>query len=137
MFSVNSKIDIDFGKIRDLEQNTVTALEMTADALHTEVANADVVPFKDGALHEENFFVDTTASKNGVVVLSHSTPYARRMYYHPEYNFHRAVWRDKDGTHGAHSNAQGMWLRHWLPGGTRQNFCKDTFKKIYQRLCGL
>ena len=137
MFSVKSTVKLDFGKLDALDSNAVAALEMTADALHTEIANAQVVPFKDGALHEEAFHADKDESEKGVVFLSHSTPYARRMYYHPEYNFHRAVWHDKDGTHGANSNAQGKWLRFWLPGGTRQNFCQEKFKEIYKGLCGL
>lgn len=137
MLSVSSKVSFDFGKISALEKNSITALEQTAEALHTEVANAEVVPFKDGALHEEQFFVDSTQISRGTVSLVHSTPYARRLYYHPEYNFHREVWSDSKGTHGANAMAQGKWLRFWLPGGTRQNFCQETFSKTYRRLCGL
>ena len=137
MLTVTSEIDIDFGAIDALNENAVKALAMTADALHTEIAFAEVVPFKDGPLHEEDFSVDDSQVSNGVVSLVHSTPYARRMYYHPEYNFHREVWSDKDGKHGANKMAQGKWLRFWLPGGTRQNFCREKFKEIYKELCGL
>ncbi len=136
-FYVDSIIKLNMQKINALSTTAVTALEQTGEALHTEVSNAEVVPFKDGALHEEGFFVDYSHSKSGVVTLVHSTPYARRMYYHPEYNFHRAVWSDSTGTHGANKNAQGLWFRAWLKGGPRQNFCHDTFQALYRRLNGL
>ena len=127
MLTVESKIDMDFGAIKELEENGITALEQTADALLTEIKNAQVMPFDTGNLQNESTFADYSQSEQGVITLSSSTPYARRLYYHPEYNFSRKE----------NSAAGGEWLKYWLPGGTRQNFCSDTCKIIYKRLCGL
>lgn len=127
MLTVTSEIDIDFGAIDALSDNAVKALAMTADALLSELKNAQVMPFDTGNLQNESTFVDDSQARSGVVILSSSTPYARRLYYHPEYNFSRKE----------NAAAGGEWLRFWLPGGTRQNFCRDTFKKIYKELCGL
>lgn len=153
MFSVNSKIDIDFGAIQELEENAVKALEMTADALLSELKNAEVMPFDTGNLQNESTFVDYSQSQQGVVTLSSSTPYARRLYYHPEAVNVRDYVIKKGKRAGQHvsgytaysgvfnhthnANAKDHWLEDWLPGGTRQNFCQETFKKIYKRLCGL
>ena len=136
-FSVNSRIKLNFGKIKALEANQVKALEMTTDALLTEVKNAEVMPFDTGNLQNENTFPDYSDSHTGVTRIVSSTPYARRLYYHPEYNFHREVWYDKDGKeHGANRNAGGLWLEPWKKGGTRQNFCVEAFAKIYKELNG-
>lgn len=127
MFSVKSTVKLDFGKLAALDNNAVAALEMTADALLSEVKNAQVMPKDTGNLQNESTFVDDSQSQRGVVILSSSTPYARRLYYHPEYHFNRSD----------NAMAQGKWLRFWLPGGTRQNFCQEKFKEIYKGLCGL
>ncbi|MEE0874627.1 MAG: hypothetical protein UIH27_14325 [Ruminococcus sp.] len=127
VFEVSSTVDFDFDFIKSLEENAVKALEQTADALLTEVKNAEVMPKVTGKLQNESTFVDDTYAQNGKVSIVSSTPYARRLYFHPEYNFDRS----DNSAAGAH------WFRYWLPGGTRQNFCAEKFKEIYRRLCGL
>ena len=127
MFSVSSKVKMDYGKIAELNDNAVKALEMTADAFLSELKNAQVMPFDTGNLQNESTFVDNSQASRGVVVISSSTPYARRLYYHPEFNYRR----------DHNTMAQGEWLKFWLPGGTRQNFCQETFKTVYRRLCRL
>lgn len=127
VFEVSSTINLNFGLLRQLDSNSQKALEMTTDALLTEVKNAEVMPFETGNLQNENTFTDYSNSENGVTSIISSTPYARRLYFHPEYNFSTKE----------HADARGEWLEPWLKGGTRQNFCSDTFAKIYRRLCGL
>ena len=127
MFSVDSKVTFDFGKLNALDANAVTAFKMTADAFLTELENGQVMPFDTGNLQNESTFVDDSGAQNGVIVISSSTPYARRLYYHPEYNFNQEF----------NQAAGGGWFKYWLPGGTRQNFCVEAFKTIYRRLCGL
>lgn len=128
MIQVSSRIKINLPRIRQLEAAQVTALEQTAEALHTEVVQAQVFPFDTGALQNENTFVDTTESRSsGRVSLVSSTPYARRMYFHPEYHF------KKD----ENPNARGKWYTDWLPGGPKADFCRDAYKQIYRRLTGV
>ncbi len=127
VFEVNSTINLNFGQLKQIDRNSRKALEMTTDALLTEVKNAEVMPFETGNLQNENTFVDYSYSANGVTSVVSSTPYARRLYFHPEYNF------QKD----EHAFAGGEWYIPWIKGGTRQNFCVDTFATIYRRLCGL
>lgn len=127
MIDVSSEIKLNLPLLHELEENAVKALEMTADALLTEVKNAQVMPFDTGNLQNENTFVDYSGSEKGTVTLTSSTPYARRLYFHPEYNFRRYE----------NAFAGGRWYDPWLSGGTRQNFCSEAFGKIYKRLCGL
>lgn len=127
MINVNSTIKLDFAKISRLSQAQVTALEETAEALHTEVIQAQVFPRDTGTLQNESTYVDTSESGRGKVSIVSTTPYARRLYFHPEYHFHT----------DANPNAKGKWYEDWLPGGTEADFCANAFKQIYRRLTGV
>ena len=126
MFKVNSSVKLNFGAIRQLDRNSQKALEMTTNELLTEVKNSQVMPFDTGNLQNESTFADYSNSTNGVTSIISSTPYARRLYFHPEFNFNR----EKHKAAGAH------WFKYWQKGGTRENFCVETFARIYRRLNG-
>lgn len=127
MIKVNSRVKLNMAKIGKLTDAAVIALEQTAEALHTEVVQAQVVPFDTGNLQNESMFVDTSESKEGKVTLVHSTPYARRVYFHPEYKFKKHE----------NPNAKGKWFEDWEPGGKYADFAPNAFKEIYRRLTGL
>ena len=124
MIKVKSAVKMNFPRIRQLEQAQVTALEQTAEALHTEVVQAQVMPFDTGALQNEGTFVDYSESRQGKVSIISNTPYARRLYFHPEYHF-----KTKENP-----NARGKWYSDWLPGGKKSDFAIDTYKRIYKGL---
>lgn len=127
MIQANSRVQLNMGRIKHLTQGAVTALEQTADVLQSEIRDAQVIPMKSGNLSGESFFCDRSASAQGKVALVHSTPYARRLYYHPEYHFRTDF----------HANAQGKWFEDWLPGGSKQDFASDTFKRFYREETGV
>lgn len=126
---IRSKVKIKLNKsvIRQLTRAQITALEQTAEALHTEVVQAQVFPRDTGRLQNESTFVDYSQSSNGVVSFVSSTPYARRLYFHPEYDF------QKD----ENPNARGEWYEDWLPGGKHADFAEKAFREIYRRTAGL
>lgn len=124
---VNSSVTLNLPRIRQLTQAAITALEQTGEALHTEVVQAQVMPFDTGHLEEDATFVDYSDSADGLVRIVSSTPYARRLYYHPEYNFQT----DENPFAG------GEWFEPWLPGGVSQDFAKDAFKRFYKKAGGL
>ena len=127
MIKVSSKVKLNMPKIKSLSRAQVTALEQTAEALHTEVVQAQVVPFDTGNLQGESFFVDTSQASSGKVSLVHNTPYARRLYYHPEYQFSKAE----------NPNAKGKWFEDWGPGGKQKDFAVKAYREIYRRLTGI
>lgn len=127
MIKVGSSVKLNLPKIRQLTQAQVTALEQTAEVLHTEAVQAQVFPRDTGALQNESTFVDMSHSSQGTVSIVSSTPYARRLYFHPEYHF------KKD----ENPNARGKWYTDWLPGGKNADFAEAAFKRIYRRLAGL
>lgn len=127
MVNATSKIKLNMPRIKQLTQAVVTALEMTGEALHTEVVQAQVMPFDTGNLQNESTFVDYSDSGKGKVTLVSSTPYARRLYYHPEYKFQT----DENPFAG------GEWYQPWLPGGINGRFAKDAYKKFYKKVGGV
>lgn len=146
MIKCKSSVKLNMQVIKELEEAQIKALEQTAETLHTEVVQAQVIPRRDGALQGESFFIDVSKSSSGTVQLVHAEPYARRLYFHPEYNFHKEPWeetiRHRDGTisnlsHDGNPNAKGLWFEDWLSGGKYENFAKETFEQIYRRIAGL
>lgn len=126
MISVNSTIKINLGAFKRIDAKATAALEQTAEALHTDVVQAQVMPRDQGTLQNEATFVDTTESDKGKVSLVSSTPYARRLYFHPEYHFDQTK----------NPNAGGEWLKDWLPGGSKEDFVQKTFTELYRRNSG-
>lgn len=137
-FSVTSKIKLNLPVLKQLDTAQQTALRNTTDALLRQIKNSQVMPFDTGNLQNESTFADYANLAEGETKIVSSTPYARRLYFHPEYKFHRAVWVDKDGKkHGANKNAGGKWLAPWLKDGARQNFCQKAFARFYKQEAGL
>ena len=128
----SSRVTINQGRIKNLSHTAVKALEQTAEALHTEEVQAQVLPRKMGILQGEAFFVDRSESASCRVSLVNSTPYARRLYFHPEYHFHQGPWEKGEGN----PNAKGKWHEDWMPGGNKEKFVPETFKKIVRRMIG-
>ncbi|MDE7390213.1 MAG: hypothetical protein K2M82_04650 [Lachnospiraceae bacterium] len=149
---VSSRITINTIAINQLTDLAKIALEQTAEALHTEVVQAEVMPRDTGALQGEQSHLSAgrsvsiplvnggvavttiTRVQNDKVSIVSSTPYARRLYFHPEYNFHRGEWFDAYGEkHGGNIAAGGKWFEPWI-SGEYKDFCPKTFKKLYKRL---
>lgn len=126
MIHANSVVRFNIGAIRRLERAQIQALEMTGEYLHTEVVQAQVVPFKSGTLQGEGLSVDYSEASRGRVSLSHSTPYARRLYYHPEYNFNKST----------NPHAKGRWLDDWADGSKTEDI-KRAYSNFYKRLSGV
>ena len=135
--TVTSRITINSQALRQINQNAIAALEKTAEELLDDVVESEVMPYDTGNLERDNTFVDYSQSKNGHVAIISNTPYARRLYFHPEYNFHRGEWFDAYGNvHGGNIAAGGKWFDPWSPGGTRETFVPETYAEIYRRLMG-
>ena len=113
---------MNFPKIRELGEAQIKALEQTAEELHTEVVQAEVMPRDTGALQNESTFVDTSDSGSGKVSLVSSTPYARRLYFHPEYKFQKYE----------NAFAMGEWYKPWIDG-IYKDFARETYAKLYRR----
>ena len=112
-------------KIKSLEKACRTSLEQTADATLTDIKTSQVVP-KDTSTLENSGFVDTTGISWGYLRIMFDTPYARRLYWHPEYNFR----------HDKNPNAKGLWMQDYEQGGEKENYMKNVFTMFLKKNSG-
>ena len=120
MIKINTK------GIKAVESDILRALALTALALQKRVRDAEVVPRDTGQLEDVKFFVDDSNLANGTASLVFEGPYARRLYYHPEYNFQKTQ----------NLNAQGLWMSLWEPGGVYGDEPQKLFEEIIQQIIG-
>lgn len=95
------------------------ALVETADALKSDLEQSQTMPFDTGALQNRSTFVDDSKKSSGVVSIVSDTVYARRLYFHPEYNYQKAH----------NKNAGGAWFEPYI-SGNKKKFANKTFAKI-------
>ena len=122
-----STVKLNMGKIKQLTRASIQALEQTGEAVHTDLVQSQTMPFDKGTLQNTQTFVDYSNSNKGTVSIVSTTPYARRLYYHPEYNFSTEE----------NPNAGGKWLEPYMKGGEKQDFAPKVFKQLYKKLGGL
>lgn len=125
--NVTCKIKIFKPKATQLTEAMTKALVKTAKKVHTDLVQSQTMPFRQGNLQDESTFVDDDRASSGNVSIVSSTPYARRLYYHPEYNFNKSE----------NPNAGGRWLDAYLPGGKKENFAQEAFNKFYKEESGV
>ena len=118
---VKSTIKLYTGAIGKLEDAMYSALAKTADATLTELRDRQVMPFDTGNLQNDSTFIDD--SQRGKASIVSSTPYARRLYYHPEYN----IRRNNNRNAGA----------HWFDSFLNDDFIVNTYAELFKREGGL
>jgi len=113
----------DRAAMQHLDSEMQKAIGETAEAIRDDVREEMIVPRAQGTLQNEAFEVDTSDIKHGIARLVFNTPYARRLYFHPEYHFRK----------DQNPNAQGQWMAPWLPGGRYQHRASQIFAAIIKR----
>src|SRR5690606_20453191 len=102
---VTAKVTINNQAIKQLERAQKRALAKTGDALIDRIQKLGIVPYNIGEL-QRSAFIDESQLERLIIALVYDEPYARRLYWHPEYNFRT----DKN------PNAQGRWLDRFITG---------------------
>ena len=123
---ITVKTTVDTAKLAAIDEAAKRALTLTAEVIHGQVVQAQVVPFRTGHLQNESTFVDQSGAAEGHVDIVSATPYARRLYFHPEYNF--------DTTNNP--SAGGMWFAPWADGEYSEP-ATSTFASLLKREAGL
>ena len=119
--NIKFNVKINNSKCNEIQKKAEKALFLTAEALHTEVVQAQVMPFDTGNLQNDSTFVDD--SQRDKVSIVSSTPYARRLYFHPEYNFR----------HNNNYSVGGHWFDEFLNG----EFIANAYGELLKRKGGL
>ena len=109
--------------LKEIDNAVIRTAELAMEALKTDVISDQVIPFDTGTMQNTDTFVDTQQDGETVIsALVTGSPQARRLYYHPEYNFQT----------GNNHNARGEWLESWIDGD-KKNFVPDTFIRILKK----
>lgn len=96
----------------------------TMEQVYTDLVNAKTMPFDTGDMQDKNTWVEST--DNGAVLITGSIQ-ARRLYYHPEYDFQQS--EGANGTRGAY------WLEPYI-SGSKCNFIHDTYTELLRKGIG-
>lgn len=150
---VNVKIKVDKNTIKQISENVEKSMICTVEAIKTDLFKSRTMPFGNtkykkvfgkrgkigkngkkykgrkivmhsgGTMQNKSTFVDSSQSKKGRVSLITDTPYARKMYFHPEYNFNKTQ----------NKNAQGRWLDVYITGA-KKDFAHKFFAKTMKKL---
>ena len=123
---VSSTIKLNEAKLKELTRQQYVRLAQTADALITDIRDEQLMPLDTGNLQNDSTFLDDSQKEQGRVSVVSSTPYARRLYYHPEYNFRTTNNR----------NAGGKWFEPYI-SGNKSDFIVNAFKDLFKRNGGL
>ena len=118
---VTSRIELNMSVLNMLDNAQFEALAQTADATLTELRDRQTMPFDTGNLQNDSTFVD--ASQRDKVSIVSSTPYARRLYFHPEYNYRR----------GNNASAGGKWFESFL----NDDFIANAYARLLKQRGGL
>lgn len=118
---VSSRVELNVSVLNALDNAQYEALAMTADATLTELRDRQTMPFDTGNLQNDSTFVDD--SQRYKVSIVSSTPYARRLYFHPEYNYRR----------GNNASAGGKWFDSFL----NDDFIANAFARLMKQQGGL
>lgn len=125
--SIGVKIDLNQAAIANLVKAALPAAEKTIEALKTDVIAAQVMPFDNGDMQNNETF--TAVENDAESVDAHlvtGSPQSRRLFYHPEYNFQKVN----------NPNAGGEWLDPWM-NGEKKDFVQDTFAENYKKEAGI
>lgn len=98
------------------------ALEMTGQQVLNDLRNSQTMPFDTGNMQNDQTAVDTSKSSSGKVSIVTDTPYARRLYFHPEYNFQK----------GKNPNAGAGWFDPYI-SGSKAKKVKEWFRQFAKR----
>ena len=123
---VSSTIKLNEAKLKELTRQQYISLAQTADALITDIRDEQLMPFDTGNLQNDSTFLDDSQKEQGRASVVSSTPYARRLYYHPEYDFRTTNNR----------NAGGKWFEPYI-SGNKSDFIVNAFKILFKRNGGL
>lgn len=113
---MNVKVKLNKANIIQLENSAYEALLLTAEAIKGNLQDSRTMPFDTGALQNRSTFVKGEGISKRKVRIVSDTPYARRLYFHPEYNFSKRE----------NSNAGGEWFEPYI-NGEKKEYPKKVF----------
>lgn len=126
-------VKINHGVIRKIQDAALRAMELTVEAVLSDIVARQVVPKDSGDLEDSGYVAEI---KQGVFAIIYSTPYARRWYFNLPVT-------DKNGKHyrpaifqkTKNTNAQDHWFDYYL-AGEGKDWIIETFVKFWKEEAG-
>ena len=109
----NIKVTLNNTAIANLNKKLAIIVEKTAEATKPEILNSGKVPIETNNLRQSSKVVSDKQNCKASILFTE--PYAKRLYYHPEYNF--------KGT------GEGLWMDDFV-NGNRNAWVINTFKNL-------
>lgn len=122
---LTTKVTYNTANIRRIEADAQLALIKTADAIKTDLQQSQTMPFESGQLQNRSTFVDSSKASSGKASVISDTPYARRLYFHPEYHFSTKENPD----------AGGAWFEPYI-SGAKKDYAKKVFEVFMRKSLG-
>lgn len=116
-------IKLDKQAMQALEMAAVKSAEATMEQVYSDIVSSETMPFDVGDMQNSQTFVAVDDNKVSLVTGSSQ---ARRLYYHPEYNFQQ----------GKNANAGGEWLEPYI-SGDKKDFIPETFAELFKKETGV
>ena len=117
------EIKLDPAAIARLEQAAREAALAAMESVRSDLVASATMPFDTGDMQNDQTFVAKT--EDGAALVTGS-PQARRLYYHPEYNFQQ----------GHNRNAGAGWLEPYV-NGSKQDLAKKAFEEEFKKRSGV
>lgn len=119
------------GRERGLDRAVRVALEKTGAEVVRDLRDSHTLPWaEDSEENRKNGVVpgelsgatsmDRSESGKLRVAVVSNTPYARRLYFHPEYSFYQ----------GTNEAAGARWFEPYKKGGSKKDFAQRAFSKF-------
>ena len=123
------KVNINHRAIAQLNKAKERALELTAEAMRSDIVSRAVVPKETGQLEQgsekyKSGYVEQV--RDFVYAIVYDTPYARRWYF----NLDGATFQRTQNV-----NAQDHWMDYYLDGEGKQ-WVQDTFAEFLKQESG-
>lgn len=120
------EIELDMDVLSKISEAARAAALETMEAVKTDILASQTMPRDTGTM-EGSLHVGDQFEDGGTVhtVLQTDGPQARRLYFHPEYNFQK----------GNNPNAGAAWYKPYTAGGEKANFVEETMAaKLKEKL---
>ena len=119
------EVKLNTGALQRYVEAAKQAAVDTMQVVYTDLVSSRTMPLDEGDMQNKNTWVEQT--ENGAVLITGSIQ-ARRLYYHPEYNF-----QQKEGANGSRG---AYWLEPYI-SGSKKDFIREKHTELFRRRAGL
>lgn len=113
------KVTFNIKNINRINDIAKLALVDTAEAIKTDLIQSQTMPFDTGTMQNDSTYVDDKRIIKGIARIVSDTPYARKVYFDPEFNIKQVK----------NPNAKQYWFEDYISGEK-----KSLPLKYYQQM---